>query len=181
MDFYFSICIYEYGILGTIEVLRRSFHRHHRRPSCPIISVCRAAEPQFHPSISVCRAAEPQFHPSSFTPAVLPRACAVSPQQFEPVLSAHSQFQYRSFTRAYCSVLKRSNGYCYQLFLLISLQSHSFTPAVSRTCAVSPQQFYPCTRSCKIVFVTNYFCLLVVVVFFVLFFCCCSQAFRFLY
>jgi len=133
MDFYFSICIYEYGILGTIEVLRRSFH----------------------------------LHPSSFTPAVLPRACAVSPQQFEPVLSAHSQFQYRSFTRAYCSVLKRSNGYCYQLFLLISLQSHSFTPAVStRTCAVSPQQFYPCTRSCKIVFVTNYFCLLVVVVFF---------------
>jgi len=88
---------------------------------------------------NICLSAEPQFYTSSFTPRM--RSFATT------AFFAHAQFQYNSLTCAYCSVLKRSNhGYCYQLFLLISLPSrrafhhehaqfhnNSFT----RACAVS--------------------------------------------
>jgi len=125
--------------------------------SCTIISVCRAAvlHQQFYP-------AHAQLHPSGFTPRM--RSFTTT------VLPANSQFQYSSFTRAYCSVLKRSNGYCYQLFLLISLQSQ-FHPALAQFHLNSYPRVH--AQFQYIVFVTNYFCLLVI-------FCCCSQAFVFL-
>jgi len=117
--------------------------------SCTIISVCRAAvlHQQFYP-------AHAQLHPSGFTPRM--RSFTTT------VLPANSQFQYSSFTRAYCSVLKRSNGYCYQLFLLISLQSHSFTPhlrsftsTVTRACPISIYSF-----CYQLVLLISYFLLL---------------------